>query len=336
MGATKELFGQIQEQEIHEEMEQQEQSKVTDLISRLRSKEEVLSYSSIKNLTSPVNFMNYKLKDFKSKTESQLLGTACDLLLLTPEKFESELAVIEKTPSSGNQEDFANSLIEKVKTQNIIIDDNFVNSDVFVKTFNENYQRGKAESVASLIPYIKAKVSGKDCISKSLKEEAEKITNNLKNKEDFMTALENTTERQKRIDFEYLGWNFKCFLDTYGKGFVQDLKFASDCTPEKFEYDLRKFQYDVQFGVYSLAVEAIEGKMPEFEFLVFDRQGNYSILPVDYSYLRYGQKKVEFLVKCLDKMIKNNAFFRSYNFFNPRTRLYKPQWVKGFDFEIFE
>ncbi|MBS9774727.1 MAG: PD-(D/E)XK nuclease-like domain-containing protein [Tenacibaculum sp.] len=336
MGQSKEMFIQMREQEIHEKMEQQEQSKVTDLINRLRAKEEVLSYSSIKNLTSPVNFMNYKLQDFKPKTESQLLGTACDLLLLTPEKFDNELVVIEKTPSAGNQENFANSLIEKVKTQNIIIDDNFIGSQVFIDTFNENYKRGKVESVENLIPYIKAKVSGKDCISKILKEEAEEITENLKKKEDFMTALENTTERQKRIDFEFLGWKFKCFLDTYSNGFFQDLKFASDCTPEKFEYDIRKFNYDVQFGLYSLAVQSIDGGIPEFEFLVFDRKGNYSILPVDYAYLKYGQKKVEFLVKCLDKMIKDNAFFNSYNFFNPRVKLCKPQWVKGFDFEIFE
>lgn len=337
MGATKEMFIEQREQEVLEEIQEtKEQSEASMLIERLRNKEEVLSYSSIKNLTSPVNFMNYKLKDFKPKTESQLLGTACDLLLLTPERFSLELSVIEKMPSEGNQTNFANSLIEKVKKNKIEITGDFQNSDVFIETFNENYKRGKPESVINLIPYIEAKISGKDCITKQLKEEAEHITNNLKEKEDFMTALEATTERQKRIDFEFLGWKFKTFLDTYSPGLFQDLKFASDCTPEKFEYDLRKYDYDVQFGLYSLAVESLGEPTPEFQFLVFDRKGNYSILPVDYSYINYGQKKVEFLVRCLDKMIEDNAYFHSYNFFNPRVTLCKPKWVKGFDFEIFE
>lgn len=327
MGATSELF--IEQREA-------EETKIQRLIERLRNKEEVLSYSSIKNLTSPVNFMNYKLKKFKPKTESQLLGTACDLLLLTPEKFAKELAVIEKMPSEGNQTNFANSLIDKVKNNNIEITDEFAQSDVFIETFNENYKRGKVESVTNLIPYITAKVSGKDCISKQLKEEAEHITNNLKEKEDFMTALESTTERQKRIDFEFLGWKFKGFLDTYTPGLFQDLKFATDCTPEKFEYDLRKFQYEVQFGLYSIGLQILGDPSPNFEFLVFDRKGNYSILPIDYSYMKYGQKKVEFLVRCLNKMIEDNAFFKSYNFFNQRATICKPKWIKGFDFEMFE
>lgn len=314
------------------------QNRIEKLINRLENKEESLSYSSIKNLDSPINFINYKIKDWKPRTESQILGSACDLLLLTPELFDKEMAVLGNIPTTDKQIDFCETLIKKIKDSEtkIEITDDFYEEEIFINAFSEHYQRGKPVSVSHLTDYVKVKLSGKEIISKGLKIKADKICDNLKNQKDFMDALNKTTERQKRLDFEFLGWKFKSFLDTYSPGLFQDLKFASDCTPDKFEYDLRKFSYDVQFGTYSLGLEILGEPTPEFEFLVYDAKGNYSILPVDYAYIKYAQRKVEFLVRCLDKMIEEKSYFSSYNFFNPHLTIYKPKWIKGFDFEIFE
>lgn len=340
MGATKEMNIGMQENNIDQmqplqEVEQQD-TETIKLIKKLENKSLVLSYSSIKNLTSPVDFMNYKLKDWKPKTDSQKLGTACDLLLLTPELFEKELVVIKDSPTTDKQTDFCYSLAKKIIQNELEITEDFYESEVYVDTFKEHYSRGKPESLKNLLPYIKAIVEDKETISSDLKAKAEEICERLTSQEDFMEALSKTEERQKKIEFEFMGWKFIGYLDTYSPGIIQDLKYASDCHPDKFEYDLRKFQYDVQFGVYSLAVMAMGDPFPEYEFIVYDSKGNYSILPVDYAYIKYAQRKVEFLVNCLDMMIEKKAYFSSYNFFNPYLKIYKPKWIKGFDFEMFK
>ncbi|TWP23107.1 hypothetical protein ETU10_08405 [Apibacter muscae] len=296
------------------------------LIDQLKSREKVLSYSSIKHLSSPVNFLNYYLEPKKPQTESQKKGSVIDCLVLTPELFDKTYSIVENTPTTELQVNFCKAVAESKDELEVAFDSLYFNF----------YKKGNPEPLKHLNAYIIALKNGKDIISKDLFNICEAISNNLKNQEDVLAELEIVEEVQKKIEFEFKGWNFKGILDTYSPKIFHDLKFASDCSPDKFEYDMRKFGYDIQFGLYSLGLMILGKTMvPKFKFIVYDEKFNYSIIEVDEGYLDYARRKVEFLVNCLDKMIDENAFSKSYNFFQSKTKFYKPAWIKGFDNEIF-
>lgn len=185
--------------------------------------------------------------------------------------------------------------------------------------------------------YVIALSSKKEVVSQELYDKAKTIADNLLQQEDIISELGAIEEVQKKIEFEFMGWKFKCFLDTFSPELFHDLKFASDCSPDKFEYDVRKFKYDVQFGLYDIALEVTGlGRLPKFKFITYDSNFNYSIIEVDRSYIHYGRKKIEFLISCLNKMIDEGGFTKSYNYFRSKTIIYKPNWAPGFDFEIFD
>lgn len=305
------------------------------MVERLISREKTLSYSSLKNLDSPRNFMRYLLEPRKPQTDSQKLGSLIDVLILTPQDFDKKYVILESAPTTDLQVAFCNGVLSKLRNGGSYNEDDVIK--IMNDIFKDFYKKGSAESLNYLASYVLAIHSKKDVVTKDLHEKAKLISENLLNQPEIIAELEIIEETQKLIEFEYKGWKFKSFLDTYSPTLFHDLKFATDCSPEKFEYDVRKFNYDIQFGLYDLGLEILGlSQLPEFKFIVYDANLNYSIIDVDRSYIQYGRKKVEFLVNCLDKMVNEGAFEKSYNFFKSKTRFYKPNWAPGFDNEIFE
>lgn len=296
------------------------------LIDKLICKDISLSYSSIKHLDSPVNFLNYFLNPKKPQTESQKKGSVIDCLVLTPELFEKKYSIIEYVPTTDNQSVFCYAVANSHKEL----------EEAFQELFSEYYKKGKPESLNHLKEYIKALKNGKEVISKELYEFCKAISENLMNQDEVREELEQVEEVQKKIEFEYKGWRFKGILDAFHPKFFLDLKFASDCSPDKFEYDMRKYEYDTQFGLYSLGLMRLKLSLsPKFKFITYDGNFNYSIIEIDEGYMDYARRKIEFRINCLNKMVDENAFSKSYNFFRTKTRFYKPKWIEGFDNEIF-
>ena len=144
-------------------------------------------------------------------------------------------------------------------------------------------------------------------------------------------------EFQKKLEFNYRGWNFVCYLDTFFTNGFHDLKYASDCNPDKYSRDIEKFGYDIQFGIYALALEVLFNELnPTVKHIVYDSVGNYAVLNIDSEYVNYAKRKIDFLISCLEKMISEKGFDKSYNFFRKQTTIYKPRWSQGFDMTIFE
>lgn len=300
------------------------------LIQKLKAKDVRLSYSSLKTLDSPVNFLRYFL-DKKEKTKSQSIGSLVDCLVLTPNLFESTFEVVNACPTTDLQSAFCQEVIRLCNKDQSKID------GVFDDAFKSCYAKGSSTSVAHLKPYIAAILGGKDVVDQNVVEKAKWISENLLSKQDIQMELSCIESTQKELDFEYNGWRFKSKLDTYSRTLFHDLKFASDCTIDKFEFDVRKYNYDIQFGLYDLGLEILGlADRPVFKFIVFDDKGNYSIIEVDRSYIMFARRKVDFLIRCLDKMIAEDAFDNSYDFFRSKSIIYKPNWVKGMDYEIFD
>ena len=332
MGATKNLAIEENEKFTDEAQQfsnqEQEESPRYKLIGKLMRREIHLSYSKLKHLSSPVNFIDAILNPPK-RNAGMSLGTLVDCLLLTEDKFDEQFTVIDETPTTDKQTEFVTLVFEKMKLEPIS------NLDAkFAEAVSEGFGRVKTDQ---LKPYIIATLQGKECISKSDFSKAKKIVDNLKNTAEITDELMLVEEFQKKLEFNYKGWNFLCYLDTYHKDGFDDLKFASDCSYEKFSRDIEKFGYDIQIGVYAIGFEALHGNFhPTVKHIVYDAIGNYGVYPIDSSYVDYCKRKVDFLIACLEKMISENAYDKSYNFFRKNNTIYKPKWASGFDMTMFE
>lgn len=314
MGATKEMFMDMQEQEVNENTEINE-SEYYNLIGRLQRKEETLSYSSLKEFgKSPINFIRYKLAPKKTQTESQIFGSLCDCFLTTPDKFEELFVLVTNFPTSDNQKGFCNDMISGKSKED---------------AYANNYKQVGVDKVYdSFKNYIDAILSGKMACTKNQKEQAEKIVENLKKSELVMQYIDSCDKFQNKKEWEFKGWKFKGFTDAEGHNLIIDFKFSKDADPYKFERDIINYDYFMQMGMYASHHEGI----PECYFIVYDKSMNFSVIKIDYSLLSYGKRKYEYLVTKLNQCISDNRFNESYNFFDvQQITVYKPKWIKGFE-----
>jgi len=321
MGATKQLFMQDREQEISQEDENvetvkdQPNSELFELIGKLQRKEIKLSYSSLKEFgKSPMNFIRYKLKQRKPQTESQIFGSLCDCLITEPERFDQLFVVNDVMPTTDNQKGFCQDLINGLNKEN---------------AFSNNYSRGKVDDLYNqFLNYVEATKSGKTVITKSLKEEAENIIENLKKSDLVMQYLDSCNKFQNKLEWKKNGWDFIGYSDCSGDGLIIDLKFTRDANPDKFERDVVNYEYYMQMGMYADASN-YEG-VPECYFIAYDKTGNFSVIKLDYGFIKYGIRKYKYLLSKLDKCISENRFNESYNFFDDHQRtVYRPKWIKA-------
>lgn len=300
-----------------------------ELIGKLIDRSFPMSYSKLKHLDSPVNFINNLLKP-KEKSESMLFGSLVDCLLLEDHKFDKKFAVTGNTPTTENQKAFCTAFFE-----NECLLDTF--EERVERAFSKAYKSGSVEKYAApLFDYLWAVESGKEVVSQEMYDHAKQIAENLQNAPEVADELAQCEEFQKFIEFEFMGWHFRGILDTYSPALFHDLKFASDCNPDKFARDVEKYAYDIQFGLYPIGLELLGlSTSPKFKYILFDKNYNYSVAEVGEDYLNYGKRKVEHYLNRLNKMVDERAFDKSYDFFKSRNTIYKPKWITGFDETIF-
>ncbi|WP_394264981.1 PD-(D/E)XK nuclease-like domain-containing protein [Bergeyella zoohelcum] len=328
------LTKQNHEYHFHEmagiEAPMQEPNPKYEIIGKLIDRSLPMSYSKLKYLDSPVNFINNLLKP-KEMSESMLFGSVVDCLLLEEHKFDKKFSVINATPTTENQKEFVKNFLEnpyQIDTFEERVED----------AYSKSYKTGTPEkNVSHLYSYLQAIQSGKEAVSQEVYDHAKAIAENLKNTPEVADELMLCEEFQKFIEFEWMGWSFRGILDTFSPNLFHDLKFASDCNPEKFTRDVEKFGYDIQFGLYRIGLEILGlATNPKFKYIVFDKNFNSTIIEVDDSYLLYGERKVEHYLKRLNKMVDERAFGRSYDYFKKHNIMYKPKWIAGLDDTIFE
>lgn len=231
MGANSEMHIEMQEEELL-----YNETEYSQLIDRLISKTETLSYSSLKRFgESPRNFINYKLQPRKPQTESQIFGSLCDCYLTTPEKIEEMFAIVSSFPKSENQIGFCNDMIAgKTKEE----------------AYAANYKVGGVDKVYSaLSSYIEAILSKKQVCTEKQKEEAFKITENLKKSDFVMQYIDSCDSFQNKKEWSFRGWKFKGFTDCEGKNIIIDLKYSKTADPDKFEREIVNYDYFMQMGM---------------------------------------------------------------------------------------
>lgn len=295
-----------------------------ELIAKLVKKEVSLSYSSLKNFTTPLNFIEHKLKR-KQPTPAMVFGSLCDCLILTPDKFDNEFVMLNSIPTSENQISFANALIDLGKNEPLT-------QDVIENEFPKHYKRGNALDVFELIKdYVRGTISGKRMITKEIYDDAKAISDNLISQPEIVEIFAQINEVQKKVAWEYNGWKNIGYYDILLEDHIIDLKFSKDANPDKFERDILNLDYFLQAGMYFHAARELGiSDAPNYSFIVYDKSFNWSIIELDYSYIAYGIRKYQYLVEQLERCVAEGRLDESYGFFKNVYRVYKPKWVKGF------
>ena len=304
-----------------------EDSKLKKLIDKLIEKKLRLSYSSLKNFTSPINFLRYKTKVF-TKSKDMLFGSICDCFLFTPEDFDNDFLVLKSIPSSDNQVLLSNKLIEIGLEQKLT-------TKIIEEEWSKVYKSGSAlKTYDALKPYIQGILSKKDIVTQDMVDEAKAIIDNLKKQKDVIELLEQMTEVQKKVEWTDNGWDFIGYLDTFSEHeqLIVDGKYTRDANPEKFMRDAFNLDYFMQGGMYCYALKkAGICDRPRFKWLIYDKTFNYAIIEMDYSYIMYGIRKYKYLLENMDTMVKYKQFYRSYGFFKKEFLAVKPNYAKGFE-----
>jgi len=303
------------------------------VIQDLIDKKVRLSYSTLKKFTSPISIVNY-LVEKRTKvfipTDSMVMGSLCDLLLFTPDELDKRFVVANNIPTTDAMKNYSNELIMFGK------EGNEINEDVAETVFFNHYKRGSAPNTwEKLKDFIHAKIDGKDITTPQLKQEAEDLIGALKQHNEVDELLSQMIETQKKIQFQYDGWNYIGYYDAFMEGNnVLDGKFSKDANPEKFERDIYNMEYFLQAGIYTdyLIQEGIN-LFPNYSFLVYDKSFNYSIIKMDRKYIEYGIAKYQHLTQKLSQLSKYKRFGGSYDFFKKEFIAYKPNWSKGFDLD---
>ena len=289
-----------------------------------------MSYSKLKNLTSPVNFMNALLEP-KTKNAGMVEGSLADTLLFEEHKFNDRYKIVTDMPSetSDNQKGYVKDTLNYLK-QGLTFDTAKENA------FELNYKKGKLSDLEKLDDYILTLHSGKECASQEMYDKYLAITYNLKNVPEIQDELSQAISFQKKIGFEYLGWKFVSVLDLEADYGFLDAKKTKACDTDEFGRELFKLGYDVQLGLYKLGMQ-ITGmnNNPQAKYLLFDDKFNYNLPSVGEDLMNHSVKKVEFLVSLLNKMVDERAFNASYGYLKSKNTIYKPKYIAGFDYEIF-
>ncbi len=296
MGKSSEQFLEEREMEI-------EKNEYGILLDKIYNDELLLSYSSLKQFyNTPKSFIKYKLKKFE-KTQSMIMGSLLDCLILTPESLNEKFEIIDSVPTTDNQLGFVNDYLSGLSIE---------------ESFNKNYKRGDAEKTfETLKQYIEALKLGKDIISNSTLEKAKSIAENVLNNETALSFLEKATHFQEKLEWEYKGFKHVGFLDVRGEGFIMDLKYKSQSADiNEFQWDFKKLHYDLQAGMYCKAAEILGLEVaPKYYIMVYDASGEVSVIEIDLSYIHYGQQKHDLIIQEFKRCKFENKWNMSHDFY---------------------
>lgn len=294
-----------------------------EIIRKLCAKETHLSYNKLKHLTSPVNFFN-NLTAPKGANVGMNFGSLVDTLITEEYNFKSKYFIADISLTSDNQKALVSKTLAGSKEINII--------ERFKNVFSQTYKKGKPEDYAHLLKYCALIESGIIVVSKKEYEEALLIAENLKRQPEIEDILAQNEGLQMELDFEYRGWKFKSILDIYSLRNFYDLKFASQLNPDTFSRDIEKNGYDIQFAIYrkGLQICGLGDSNTKGYFIVYDKNRDFSVMEFGEDYQNYAERKLDVYIDRLERIIEENAWYRSYDFFEPKKVIRKPAYIKGF------
>lgn len=259
-----------------------------------------LSYSKIKYFRqSPRNYVNAINTPFVP-TDATLLGSAIDVLLLEPKKFDKKFMIYDKFDKRSNKakEDWA-ILISKAKLnkQTLLTKEMFKKAELVIESLMDNTE-------------IKTLIEGRKDVQKKL------------------------NWRDKKTNIPMIGYQ-DFGSNAWGGEFVVDLKSSRSADPDKFVRDIfGDLDYNMQIGSYLDYWKKKHFKFPDFIFLVTETTApfNHSIIYIESKEREAAVEEFNGTLQAFRYCLDNKLFNQSYEFRLAQTRSYhaarKPKYYQ--------
>lgn len=276
----------------------QQTSRFIPVIEDIFTGKSHLSFSSLKSFEdSPRTFIEYKTGE-KKTTEAMIYGSMIHCLVLTPELFDGKYFCIDDT-----------SICQQIGGAK-------PRATTVYKTW---YAEREAECGQRIL------VETKDYYSALL------VARNVEKNKASRKLLDLCPVREKPIEWEYMNFKFKGFIDADGDKDIFDLKTCTDANPRKFQRDSLSELYHMQGAMYLMAEKLNSGKSKKFHHIAVDRKGGISVHHVDNKLIEVGLAEYKRLLIGFNQCILEEKWEENYDFWAERyDGIYtseKPGWM---------
>jgi hypothetical protein len=257
------------------------QERIDNIVHRLMSHEDHLSYSSISAFkNSPRKFIDYKL-GVKEETDSMLYGSMLHCLVLEPDDFFNRYHIIE----DGN---ICNQ-IGGAKPR-------------ATKVYKEWYQAAVQEAGEKIIvetnDYHAARIAA----------------DNVKHNRASAKILAMAEQREKPLDWEFKNFKFKGFIDGDGEKVIFDLKSCPDASPQKFQREIMQRGYYMQAAMYLCGLAQVKDSY----IIAVDKLNGVSVHKLENKLVEHGAAEYNKILDKFNHCILTDAFDQSHDFWSDR------------------
>lgn len=264
------------------------------IIDDLMSHEGHLSFSSLKAFAeSPATFAEYKLAK-REPTDAMLFGAMLHCLVLEPQDFENRYLCLDDREIC-NQIGGAKPRATKAY------------KEWYAVTVTEAGDR----QIVETNEYLAAKI----------------IASNVLHNRASAKVLDLCWEHEQPIEWEFMNFKFKGFIDGIGEKAICDLKTCPDANPDKFQRDIISNKYYLQAAMYLYAEE----KNLPYYIIAVDKKSGVSVHKLEDKLIELGMKEYIELLNRFNECILKDHFDQSFDFWAERMDgIYvaeKPGWL---------
>ncbi len=268
---------------------------VDKIVCKLMDGEDHLSFSSLKAfIKSPKDFIDYKMGDVEEKPQMEY-GKMLHCLVLEPDQFDSRYFPLDDTEIieeiGGAKPRGTNKYKEWIVTK-----EKEANGRVIVKT--ADYQLAK------------------------------QVAHNVKFNRASSTILRMAPTREQLIEWVYMNFKFKGFIDGKGERIRFDLKSMTDARARKAQREISEMLMFLQQAMYRKG----DGDSPDDDayIIAVDKKG-VSVIEIDQNYLSFGMEIYQRAMVKFNDCILRDRWYDSYDFWADRFdgiyRASKPAWL---------
>jgi hypothetical protein len=257
------------------------QSRVDQIIDRLMSQEDHLSYSSLSAFKrSPKSFIDYKM-GIKEETEAMQYGSMFHCLVLEPEDFANRFHVLDDRDiciQIGGAKPRA--------------------TNAYKAWYATAMQEAGNKTLVETDDFLAAQIAA----------------NNVLFNRASSKVLDMASEREKPIEWEFKNFKFKGFKDGDGEKIIFDLKTCADANPKKFQRDIVDKGYYLQAAMYLYA----GGEQKDYYIIAVDKKNGVSVHKLEMALIQHGMDEYNDILDKFNHCILKDAWNQSFDFYSDR------------------
>lgn len=254
---------------------------VQQIISRIMSGQDHLSYSSLNAFkSSPADFIKYKLGE-REETDAMIYGSMVHCLVLEPEEFDKRYHALD-------------------------------DADICVQIGGAKPRATKAYKEWKAVALQEA--AGRILVETEDMEHAKLVAKNVRMNRASLKILKKCPLRERGIEWDYMNFRFKGFIDLDGEEDTADLKTLPDASPKKALRTIQEMGYHMQQAMYRKGM----GAKKKHYIIAVDKKGGVSTWELNEKLMEHGVEMYHNLLVRFNQCILQDAWDQSHDFWAER------------------